>query len=113
MEEMELNEDPDNLVNLQLSLNVKTEYMDIGIIAHDHVAGNRVVRFLPKGGDGKLKNLDWDNLNMEPFCYPLLFSRGELGFSSKLGISMCDYISSKILHGGLCTKESKTFVRWP
>jgi hypothetical protein len=93
MEEMELNEDPDNLVN------GKTEYMDLGIIAHDHVARNRAVKFLPKGGDGKLKNLDWVNPNMEPFYYPLLFSRGELGFSSKLGISMCDYISSKILHG--------------
>jgi hypothetical protein len=99
MEELEQNDNPDVLANLQLSLNGKTEYMDIGIIAHDNVAGNRVVRFLPKGGDGKLTNLDWDNPKMEPFCYPLLFSRGELGFSKSLGITMCDYIASKILHG--------------
>jgi hypothetical protein len=99
MEEMEQNENPDDLVNLQLSLNGKSEYMDIGIIAHDNVAGNRVVRFLPKNGDGKLKNLDWDNPNMEAYCYPLLFSRGEKGFSSNLGITMCDYLASKILHG--------------
>jgi hypothetical protein len=99
MEELKRNDNPDDLAILQLSLNGKTEYMDIGIIAHNHVAGNRVVRFLPKGGDGKLKKLDWNNPKMEPFCYPLLFNRAELGYSSSLGISMYDYISSKILHG--------------
>jgi hypothetical protein len=34
---------------------------------------------------------------MEPFTYPLLFNRGEPGWSSDLKIQMPDYIASKLL----------------
>jgi hypothetical protein len=64
---------------------------------NDKASGNRVVRFMPKGGNGSLKLLDWNNQYMEAFCYPLLFNLGERGWSKELKLPMCDYLANRYL----------------
>lgn len=92
-----------NLENLILSLSGSTEYLDIAILTNDKASGNRVVRFLPKNGNGQFKKLDWENCLMETYCYPLLFSTGERGWGKDLkttegkSLKMCDYISNRLL----------------
>ena len=65
-EQYEYLEQNDEVVEkLQLSLNGNSIYLDIAVLTHDRMTGERVVRFISKDGEGGYRRLDTDNPQME------------------------------------------------
>jgi hypothetical protein len=69
-------------LRLVLSIGGSTQYMDVGIMEDDRSNGKRSVRFKLKDGKGNIRNLDKNNPFKLHYCYPLIWSRGEKGYST-------------------------------
>jgi hypothetical protein len=81
----------------ELLLKDSTRYLDVGILHGDSSNGNRIVRFTSKSGEGG--KIELNDPHMEPFSYPLLFNRGELGWGDKCAneVGIIDCAAARVL----------------
>jgi hypothetical protein len=113
LDAVELDPAVEDMTDLVLSIRGSTDYMDIGILQDDRSSGSRVVRFKPKDENGNYRSLDKKNPYLLAYCYPVLFSKGEKGYSKETkdsGISIPAYISSIYLH---CENLKKRSFLYP